>query len=195
MGAYADAAPQPQIMATNNAFEIVLPNANFTATEAKEPASNSMEASTASHSREDETLRFLAEHPSITRKEAQALFGVSQSTADRILKEMLGKGKSQHSAQAAPCDTNLRSVAPLGQLPKELAPALAYIVPSSTQARKADRPECNTTTARGDTGRINISNLAIEAKKQIEKTNRMMDQSAGRTRDNPFESEMRPTIE
>lgn len=68
MRAYAGAPPQPQIMATNNAFKIVLPNANFTATEAKEPAANSMEAPAASHSREDEILRFLAEHPSITRK-------------------------------------------------------------------------------------------------------------------------------
>lgn len=38
MGAYAGAASQPQIMATNNAFKIVLPNVNFTATAAKNPA-------------------------------------------------------------------------------------------------------------------------------------------------------------
>ena len=92
-GAYAGAATQPQIMATNNAFKIVLPNVNFTATEAKEPAANSTEAPPASHSREDEILRFLAERPSITRKEAQALLGVSQSTAGRILKEMVDKGQ------------------------------------------------------------------------------------------------------
>ena len=35
MGAYANAAPRPQIMATNNAFEIVLSNVNFAATEAR----------------------------------------------------------------------------------------------------------------------------------------------------------------
>ena len=93
MGAYAGAATQPQIIATNNAFKIVLPNVNFTATKAKEPAANSTEAPSASHSREDEILRFLAEHPSITRKEAQALLEVSQSTAGRILKEMVDKGQ------------------------------------------------------------------------------------------------------
>ena len=93
MGAYAGAASQPQIMATNNAFKIVLPNVNFTATKAKEPAANSTEAPSASHSREDEILRFLAEHPSITRREAQALLEVSQSTAGRILKEMVDKGQ------------------------------------------------------------------------------------------------------
>ena len=134
MGAYAGTASQPQIMATNNAFKIVLPNMNFAATEAKEPAANSMEAPADSHSREDEILRLLAEHPSITRKEAQALLGVS-------------------------------------------------------------RLKCNATTTKGNTGRISMPNLVIEAKKQIEKTNRMMDQSVGRTRGNPFESEMRPTIE
>ena len=93
MGAYAGAATQPQIIATNNAFKIVLPNVNFTATKAKEPAANSTEAPSASHSREDEILRFLAEHPSITRKEVQALLEVSQSTAGRILKEMVDKGQ------------------------------------------------------------------------------------------------------
>ena len=80
-------------MAMNNAFKIVLPNTNFTATEAKDPAANSMEAPAASHSREDEILRFLAERLSITQKEAQALLGISQSTAGRILEEMLGKGQ------------------------------------------------------------------------------------------------------
>lgn len=38
MGAYAGAASQPQIMATNNAFKIVLLNVNLTATAAKNPA-------------------------------------------------------------------------------------------------------------------------------------------------------------
>lgn len=33
-------------------------------------------------------------------------------------------GKSQRSEEAAPCDTNWHSVAPLGQLSKEFAPAL-----------------------------------------------------------------------
>ena len=93
MGAYAGAPSQPQIMATNNAFKIVLPNMNFAATAAETPASNSKEAPAASYSREDEILRFLAEHPSITRKEAQTLLGVSQSTAGRLLREMVGKGQ------------------------------------------------------------------------------------------------------
>lgn len=38
MEAYAGAASQPQIMATNNAFKIALLNVNFTAMAAKNPA-------------------------------------------------------------------------------------------------------------------------------------------------------------
>ena len=102
MGAYAGAASQPQIMTTSNAFKIVLPNVNFTPTEAKRPAATSKKAPVASRSREDEILRFLAEYPSITRREAQALLGVSQSTAGRILKEMMDKGQIvSHGASRA----------------------------------------------------------------------------------------------
>ena len=82
MGAYAGAASQPQ-----------MPNMNFAATAAETPAANNKEAPAASHSREDEILRFLAEHPSITRREAQTLLGIGQSTAGRILKEMVDKGQ------------------------------------------------------------------------------------------------------
>ena len=103
MGAYAGAASQPQIMTTRNAFKIVLPNMNFTPTEAKKAGSNQQKkAPAASHYREDEILRFLAEHPSITRREVQALLGVSQSTAGRILKEMMDKGQIiSHGASRA----------------------------------------------------------------------------------------------
>ena len=102
MGAYAGAASQPQIMTTSNAFKIVLPNMNFTPTEAKRPAATSKKAPVASRSREDEILRFLAEYPSITRREVQALLGVSQSTAGRILKEMMDKGQIiSHGASRA----------------------------------------------------------------------------------------------
>ena len=102
MGAYAGAASQPQIMTTSNAFKIVLPNMNFTPTEAKKAGSNQQKKAPASHSREDEILRFLVEHPSITRREVQALLGVSQSTAGRILKEMMDKGQIvSHGASRA----------------------------------------------------------------------------------------------
>ena len=93
MGAYAGAAVKPQIMATSNAFKIVLPNVNFVAKAAEAPATAGEGISTIPDSRENEILRFLTGHPSITRKEAQALLGVSQSTAGRLLKEMVDRGQ------------------------------------------------------------------------------------------------------
>ena len=93
MGAYAGAAAKPQITATSNAFKIVLPNVNFVAKAAEAPATAGEGVSTISDSRENVILRFLTEHPSITRKEVQTLLGVSQSTAGRLLKEMVDKGQ------------------------------------------------------------------------------------------------------
>lgn len=85
MGAYADAPARPQITTTNNAFKIVLPNVNATpkAVGAPEKA-----IAPAADSNEEKILRFLTEHQGITRKEAQVLLDVSQSTAGRILKRM-----------------------------------------------------------------------------------------------------------
>ena len=93
MGAYAGAAVKPQIAATSNAFKIVLPNVNFVARAAEVPATAGEGTSAIPDSRENEILRFLAEHPSITRKEVQTLLGVSQSTAGRLLREMVDKGQ------------------------------------------------------------------------------------------------------
>ena len=86
------AAVKPQITATSNASKIVLPNVNFVAKAAGAPATAGEGTSAIPDSRENEILRFLTEHPSITRKEVQTLLGVSQSTAGRLLKEMVGKG-------------------------------------------------------------------------------------------------------
>lgn len=93
MGAYACLTVQPQITATNNAFKIVLPNANYLTKKTGMSAEPDEEVFVAMHSREDEILQFLAEHPSITRREAQTLLGVSQSTAGRVLKGMADRGQ------------------------------------------------------------------------------------------------------
>lgn len=93
MGAYAGAAAKPQITATSNAFKIVLPNVNFVAKAAEAPATSGEGVSTIPDSRENVILRFLTEHPSITRKEVQTLLGVSQSTAGRLLREMVDRGQ------------------------------------------------------------------------------------------------------
>lgn len=93
MGAYAGAAVKPQITATSNAFKIVLPNVNFVAKVAGAPATAGEGTSAIPDSRENEILRFLTEHPSITRKEVQTLLGVGQSMAGRLLKEMVGRAQ------------------------------------------------------------------------------------------------------
>ena len=93
MGAYADAQVQPQIAATNNAFKIILPNVNaiLKATEVSKKIDNA--AALLSDSNEKKVLQFLKEHSMITRKEAQTLLEVSQSTAGRILKAMVDNGQ------------------------------------------------------------------------------------------------------
>lgn len=93
MGAYANASVQPEIKTTNNAFKIILPNVNGTlkAAEARKEIENA--AAPALNSNEGKVLQFLSEHPIITRKEAQAMLEVSQSTASRILKAMVDSGQ------------------------------------------------------------------------------------------------------
>ena len=93
MGAYADAPVQPRITTTNNAFKIILPNVNAVPKAAGAHKEVENAAAPALDSNEEKILQFLREHPMITRKEVQALLEVSQSTAGRILKAMVNRGK------------------------------------------------------------------------------------------------------
>lgn len=93
MGAYADAPVQPRITTTNNAFKIILPNVNAVPKAAGAHKGVENAAAPALDSNEEKILQFLREHPMITRKEVQALLEVSQSTAGRILKAMVDRGK------------------------------------------------------------------------------------------------------
>lgn len=93
MGAYADIPVQPKIATTNNAFKIILPNVNATPKTVKSPKEIENAAASVLDSNEEKILQFLMEHPMITRKEAQALLEVSQSTAGRILKVMVDSGQ------------------------------------------------------------------------------------------------------
>lgn len=93
MGAYADIPVQPKIATTNNAFKIILPNVNATPKTVKSPTEIENAAASVLDSNEEKILQFLTEHPMITRKEAQALLEVSQSTAGRILKAMVDSGQ------------------------------------------------------------------------------------------------------
>ena len=93
MGAYTDVPVQPKIMTTNNAFKIILPNVNAApkAAEACKEIENAEALSLGSS--KNKILQFVKEHQRITRKEAQALLEVSQSTAGRILKAMVDSGQ------------------------------------------------------------------------------------------------------
>ena len=93
MGAYADAPVQPKITATNNAFKIILPNVNAIPKATEAPMKIENAAALVSDSNEEKVLQFLKERPMITRKEAQVLLEVSQSTAGRILKAMVDSGQ------------------------------------------------------------------------------------------------------
>lgn len=84
MGAYADAAVQPKIITTNNVFKIILPNVNAIPKEIEKTAALTLAPN------EEKVLRFLTEHQVIPRKETQVLLDVSQSTAGRVLKAMVG---------------------------------------------------------------------------------------------------------
>lgn len=103
INAYTDAPVQPQLIATNNAFKIILPNVNASVTtvkasnmiqEASAPFFNTNHAKTiqAETSNEEKILQYLMSHQMITRKFAQELLGVSQTTAGRILKSMVDNG-------------------------------------------------------------------------------------------------------
>lgn len=106
MNAYASAPVHPQITVTNNAFKITLPNinvsaeANDSAQEAPDsitpitaPTDSAVSMDSDSSDSEKKVLYFLAAHHTITRKEAQTLLGMSQSTTGRILKEMVAHGQ------------------------------------------------------------------------------------------------------
>ena len=93
MGAYADAQVQPKITTTNNAFKIILPNVNVAPKATETPKEIEKQAALASNPSEEKILQFLTEHQVITRKEAQALLNVSQSTAGRVLKAMVDNGQ------------------------------------------------------------------------------------------------------
>ena len=81
--AYAGTDLEPKIQVTNNAFKIILPNLNFLSKPVPvyEPPTED----------EKRVLSLLATRESIVRSDVDRLLGVSQSTANRILKQMIEK--------------------------------------------------------------------------------------------------------
>ena len=93
MKAYESSPAQPRIETTHNAFKITLPNVNAMRESEEAPAAIEGGASPVIGRHEEKIIRFLAEHPTITRLEVQELLGVGQSTAGRILKAMVDDGQ------------------------------------------------------------------------------------------------------
>ncbi len=80
MKAYEGTGLEPQIEVSNNAFKITLPNLNDAANAAIRQGP------------EAKILAYLQEHSFISRGNADVLLGVSQSTANRLLKRMVAEG-------------------------------------------------------------------------------------------------------
>lgn len=85
MNAYRSSAVQPQIITTENAFKIILPNRNT------RPIPDIPQSACASE--EAVVLEFVEAHDSVTRKDIEGLLGTSQATANRLLKYMISTNK------------------------------------------------------------------------------------------------------
>lgn len=83
--AYAESGLKPKIEVSSNAFKITLPNRNASS-KLKSVVSESM------RSDEEAILDFISVNGYVTRSTVEKLLGISQSTANRILKRMLEGG-------------------------------------------------------------------------------------------------------
>lgn len=84
INAYSKYGVKPKIEVTNNAFKITLPNCNYNT----ESSSNG----NAEPEYETRIVAFIKEHGFAVRSDIDALLGVSQSTASRILRQMIKEG-------------------------------------------------------------------------------------------------------
>ena len=83
---YRKSDAKPQILTAPNSFKLILPHL----LPGKEPENGeTLPGKEQKHPQKEESiLRFLGEHRSITRKDAEALLGVSSATAVRVLRKM-----------------------------------------------------------------------------------------------------------
>jgi ATP-dependent DNA helicase RecG len=84
--AYKSAPKQPKIDVTPNVFKLTLPNLNAVTTSI-DPTP------------QDSVLRYVREHGSISRKQAEELLGVSQTAAGVVLKKMVDSGELSKAGQ------------------------------------------------------------------------------------------------
>lgn len=82
MRCYAEYSQTPEIIVTDNAFKIILPN-----------TSNNNSSSEKAFSNEEKIMRLVSEKKSVNRKEAENLLDISQASAARILRKMVDENK------------------------------------------------------------------------------------------------------
>ena len=116
MNDYREPDAKPQILTAPNSFKLILPHLG----PGKEPEDGeTLPGKEQKHLQKEESiLGYLKEHRSITRKDAEALLGVSSATAVRVLRKMArGKcscGLVTAGIPATSCRmTNAERIAPL----------------------------------------------------------------------------------
>lgn len=88
MKAYENSGKKPVIECTSNAFKITLPNINVYSAGEKRTDSCKISSLTEEESR---VMEFVKNNGTITRAEVEAQFGISASTASRLLRRMVEK--------------------------------------------------------------------------------------------------------
>ena len=99
MEAYSGTGKEPQIVTSDNAFKIILPNLNVHTGQEKPLADKP-----AGSVQENTVIALAKEQGTFTRKEVEKVLGISQTTCGRLLKQMIehrqivqeGKGRSTH---------------------------------------------------------------------------------------------------
>lgn len=97
---YADCAVKPQLMATDNAFKLVLPNINFAAKQVKNfPAIEESKSAAKKEERYKIVLELARKNSLVTRSMIEKALHVSTSTAVLVLKKMLQLGLLKKSGE------------------------------------------------------------------------------------------------
>lgn len=92
MKAYENTGVSPKIEVTDNAFKMILPNINYRA-----QSSSDMPERNKLSSNEEAVIVYLENNRFITRNDTEKLLGISQSTANRLLKKMTQNGLLERS--------------------------------------------------------------------------------------------------
>ena len=99
MDAYEESGKKPQIITSDNAFKIILPNLNY-----QESQYQKQQVMSEENDSERIVIELAKEQGAVTRKQVERLLGIGQTTSGRLLRRMTergeliqeGKGKNTH---------------------------------------------------------------------------------------------------